>query len=65
MFAIFVRREDFIAVGANAITVDIGIRSGVLAFVAGAVPIVFAIGIRGEGCLARFAIPIMIAVDGR
>jgi hypothetical protein len=64
MFAIFVRREDFIAVGADAITVDIGIRTGMLAFVAGTVPIVFAIDIQGIGIFARFAIPIMIAMDG-
>ena len=63
--AVFVRREDFLARLAHAITGDIGIRSGMLFLTTWTIPIVFAIGIQGVGCFARFAIPQMIAMNGR
>ena len=49
MVAVFVRREDFTARFADAVTVDVGIRTGVFLLISRAVPGMFAESIQSEG----------------
>ena len=60
--AVFVWREDFIARLAHAITVDIGIRSGMLLLISRTVPGMLTAGIQSVGIFARFAIPTVLTV---
>ena len=61
----FVRCEDLIARPTYTIAVDIGIRSGVLAFVARTIPAVFATGIQSVNSFACFAVPTVLTMPIR
>ena len=61
----FIRCEDLIARPTYTIAVDIGIRSGMLAFVARTIPAVFATGIQSVNSFACFAVPTVITMSIR
>ena len=58
MRAVFARRENLLAAGTDTITRSIGLRSGVLCFVAWTIPVMVAVGVQSICVLADIAIPL-------